>query len=226
MLDSSQLRIMKNKYHTVIWDVDGTLLDTSEGLMSAARAVIEAAGLAVPTEAVLKTYIGPPIQKSFERTLGLSKDDAMELANKFRARYKEKDLFKAQPYTGIQTLIKKLSAQGVRQAVATYKRQDYAERIVEHFGFSPYMEVVCGSDFAGILTKDDIVANAVQMMGADARAAVMVGDSRSDAQGAQANGLDFLAVTYGFGYPQGARPETAVAVAANVEELSDLLAGE
>ena len=226
MLDSSQLRIMKNKYHTVIWDVDGTLLDTSEGLMSAARAVIETAGLAVPTEAVLKTYIGPPIQKSFERTLGLSKDDAMELANKFRARYKEKDLFKAQPYTGIQTLIKKLSAQGVRQAVATYKRQDYAERIVEHFGFSPYMEVVCGSDFAGILTKDDIVANAVQMMGADARAAVMVGDSRSDAQGAQANGLDFLAVTYGFGYPQGARPETAVAVAANVEELSDLLAGE
>lgn len=195
---------MINKYDLVIWDVDGTLLNTAEGIIVAAQYAIGQMGYDIPAEEVMKTYIGPPIQDSFARTLSISKEKAIEMANLFRQRYKERDLFKAVPYDGIVSVCESLYKSGIRQAVATYKRQDYANSIVDYFGLSKYMDVVCGSDIEGKLTKSDIILNAISESGIDnLNKILMIGDTNNDAIGAQKQGVDFMAVTYGFGFVNG-----------------------
>ena len=84
--------------------------------------------------------------------------------------------------------------------MATYKRQDYASDIVDHYGFSKYMTDLCGSDAEGKMTKSDIIRNAIRESGINKERILMIGDTNNDAIGAQKQGIDFLAVTYGFGY--------------------------
>lgn len=189
------------RYDAVIFDLDGTLLDTAEGICRAVRYTIGKLDLPDPGDEVLRTFIGPPMQISFEKHFGFSKEQAMEAANLFRDRYKESDLLYAVPYDGIYETIKALSEAGVKSCVATYKRQDYADKILVHFGFDRICECICGADFEGKLTKKDIIENAVSHAGiTDRRKVVMVGDSDNDAIGAKNAGADFIAAIYGFGF--------------------------
>ena len=189
------------RYDAVIFDLDGTLLDTGEGISRSVGYVIETMKLPKITPEVMRTFIGPPIQKSFARVYGLDEKEANEAADLFRNRYKDTDILLATPYEGIFDTIRSLSDAGVRSAVATYKRQDYAEKILVHFGFDRVCDVICGSDFEGKLTKKDIIENAIKKLGvSDKKRAVMIGDSDNDAIGAAQMGVDFIGVTYGFGF--------------------------
>ncbi len=189
------------RYDAVVFDLDGTLLDTSEGIWRSVSYVIETMKLPPVSDDVMRTFIGPPIQKSFARVYGLDEKEANAAADIFRNRYKDTDILLATPYGGIFEAIRSLSEAGVRSGVATYKRQDYAEKILVHFGFDKVCDVICGSDFEGKLTKKDIIENAVKSLGvSDKKKAVMVGDSDNDAIGASEMGVDFIGVTYGFGF--------------------------
>lgn len=189
------------RYDAVIFDLDGTLLDTSEGIFRSVGYVIDTLKLSRPSEEVMRTFIGPPIQKSFARIYGMDKADADGAAGLFRERYKENDLLLAKPYDGIFEAIRDLNNGGVRTAVATYKRQDYAEKILKHFGFDKVCDIICGSDFDGVLTKKDIIENAIDRLGiSDRSRVVMVGDSDNDAMGAEEIKVAFIGVTYGFGF--------------------------
>lgn len=219
---------MGKSYALIIWDLDGTLLDTAAGILAASKYTIERFGFRQPSPGVLTHFIGPPIQHSFAKTFHLTDDQAEEMADVFRKRYKEKDLFKAKLYPQIKDLIKQLYKQGIKQAVATYKREDYAREIVEYFGLMPYLNITCGADFDGKLSKTDIIVNAIKMTlgvkSADEKI-VMIGDTENDAVGARNLGIDFIAVTYGFGYkpePIGTGKES-MKFADSVEELGDLL---
>ena len=189
------------RYDAVVFDLDGTLLDTSEGIGRSVAYVIKTMKYPEVSDEVMRTFIGPPIQRSFARVFGLDQDEANAAADMFRARYKESDILLARPYDGIFDTIRSLSKAGVRSAVATYKRQDYAEKILVHFGFDKVCDVICGSDLEGKLTKKDIIVNAIRKLGvSDKSRAVMVGDSDNDAIGAAECGVDFIAATYGFGF--------------------------
>ena len=203
-----------------MFDLDGTLLDTSEGILSSVRYIIDKAGLPPLDEAELKTFIGPPIQNSLRRRFGLTPEKAMELGNAFRERYKETDLLKAVPYPGIYELLGGLRAMGLRAAVATYKREDYAVDLLAHFGFLPYFDLVRGSDPAGQLTKADIIRQCIRdLQVRDQSKAVLVGDTLSDAQGAKDAGISFIAAGYGFGYRPKDTVEDAITVIAEPLEL-------
>ena len=89
------------RYDAVIFDLDGTLLDTSEGISGSVGYVIKTLGLEPVSNEVMRSFIGPPIQKSFARVYGLSEDEADNAADLFRARYKDHDLLLARPYDGI-----------------------------------------------------------------------------------------------------------------------------
>ncbi|MBO4904001.1 MAG: HAD hydrolase-like protein [Lachnospiraceae bacterium] len=188
-------------YKAVIFDLDGTLLDTSEGIFSSVTYAINTLGLADIPQDVLRTFIGPPIQKSFARVYGMDKEEADRAADVFRNRYKDHDLMLARPYDGMFETLERLSEAGVKTAVATYKRQDYAEKILTGFGFDRAVDAICGSDFAGKLTKKDIIVNAIERLGiTDRSQVVMTGDSDNDAIGASEIGVSFVGVTYGFGF--------------------------
>ena len=212
------------EYKLVVWDVDGTLLNTSDGIIASAKYAIDRFGLEIPGDDVMKTYIGPPIQDSFARTLPVDEQMAKDMADVFRERYKSEDLFKAYPYDGVISLLRELQANGIKQAVATYKRQDYAKSIVEHFGMSCYMDAVCGSDFAGNLTKADIIGNAIAAVGIyDRKRIVMIGDTVNDSLGAAKMGVDFVGVSYGFGVWDDT---DVVSLAADVNDIRMILLGK
>jgi len=212
-------------YGSVLFDVDGTLLDTSEGILAATRRVISDEGLEMPPLSTMLSFIGPPIQDSFKRVYGCSADEADRLAARFRAYYREADyLLQARPYDGIFQVMDALRARDVRIGIATYKRQDYAEEILRHFGFDAYTPYLFGSDLEGALKKSDIIANCLAAMDvADRRDALMVGDTAHDALGAQKLGVPFLAVSFGFGFAPGHPVEgfEAVGVAATPLEILD-----
>lgn len=188
-------------YDAVIFDLDGTLLDTSEGIFKSVCYVIDTLKLPRPSDEVMRTFIGPPVQKSFARVYDMDKENADRAAGLFRDRYKENDILLAKPYDGIFEAIRDLNNEGVKTAVATYKRQDYAEKILRHFGFDKACDIMCGSDFNGVFTKKDIIENAIKGLNISERQrVVMVGDSDNDAIGAEEIGVDFIGVTYGFGF--------------------------
>ena len=204
--------IMK-KYDLAVFDLDGTLLDTSEGVLAAVRYTIEKMGFAPLPEATLATFIGPPVQDSFARAYGLSGPILQTIANVFRTQYATVDLLKAKAYPGIYDLFERLADAGVKTAVATYKREDYALSLLRAFGFDRYTDLMHGADNENKLKRRDIIELCIKESGvADRARVVMVGDTAHDAKGAAEIGVDFIGVTFGFGF----RTETDVDLYPNV----------
>jgi phosphoglycolate phosphatase len=192
---------MKSKECLIIFDLDGTILDTSEGILSSAKFAINTMGYKMPDEEDLKAFIGPPIQDSFAHTFNISGNRLKYMTEIFRNRYKSEDLLKAVPYNGIIDVFDNLKKSNFKIAIATYKRQDYAELIMKYFGFTNYTNIVCGSDFEGKLKKRDIINIALKKSCITENAkVVMIGDTIHDAEGAEQVGINFIGVTYGFGF--------------------------
>ncbi len=188
------------KKSAVLFDLDGTLLDTTEGVLESTVFAVKAMGYApLPRDTMLR-FVGPPIQDSFMKYYGADKSDAQKAANAFRAYYKDNALFKARPYDGLDALLRKLKAEDVAIGVATYKREDYAISVLEHFGIASYCRSMHGADDFNRLTKADIVEMCISELGAPKRDVVLVGDTEYDATGAANAGVDFIGVTFGFGF--------------------------
>lgn len=190
-----------SRYSLAVFDVDGTLLDTTNGVLSSVKYTIEQFGFEMLPQDKLLDFIGPPIQDSFANAYGLSGDILQEIATVFRNRYKTADLLNAVPYSGIFDLFDQLSRSGVRPAVATYKREDYAITLLRHFGFDRYTSIMFGGDHENKLKKCDIIKKCIDAAGIDdISKVIMIGDTLNDAVGAKNLGIDFAAVTYGFGF--------------------------
>lgn len=189
------------QYKTVVFDLDGTLLDTSVGILSSVEYTIEKFKCEELSEEQLRTFIGPPIQKSFAKTYPLDEETIKDMAATFRNHYKEVDLLKAVPYDGIYEVFTTLKEHHILPSIATYKREDYALKLLKYYNFDKYTDSMYGSDFEGLLTKSDIIQKAMKHAGClDPHQAIMVGDSDNDAIGAKELGVDFVGVTYGFGF--------------------------
>lgn len=214
------------KYKLVIWDVDGTLLDTSPGLLASTRYMIETLGLPKIPEDVLESFVGPRIQDSLDRVYGLTGDELKEAAAVFRDHYKEGDVLKAEPYPGIEEVLQKLSDAGIKMAVATNKRQDFTDSLMQKFGFDKYLSCVFGTDPAGKYVKTDLINMCVGYFpDIDRSEAVMIGDSAYDAKAALEVGVDFMGVTYGFDFkkPEDMVEYNPVGAAKDIKELKELL---
>lgn len=187
-------------YKAVIFDVDGTLLDGTEGILNSVRFAIEQFGLEKPEERKMLEFVGPPIQNSCKSIFKMDDEDAQAFANCFRKQYGEKDVFYARVYDGIYSLLDSLKSAGVKMGVATYKRQDYAVELMKHFGFDKYFDSMCGADNENKLKKFDILVNCMNELGAKKEETLMIGDSFHDGEAAQKLGVGFIGVTYGFGF--------------------------
>ncbi len=189
-----------SKYDTILFDLDGTLLDTSKGILKSVDYTISKMGFTdIPLEKK-KKFIGPPIQVSFQNTYNLDLKKANMAASVFRERYSTVDLFEAELYDGIIDLLNYLKLHNFKVGVATYKREDYAKRLLEKFKISKYFNCIEGSDFEGKYTKQDIINNCIKKLKNNKDEILMIGDTENDKIGADKVGIDFLAVAYGFGY--------------------------
>jgi len=185
----------------VIFDMDGTLLDTSGGILSSVRYAISELGYEEPPIERLLRFIGPPIQDSFAAEFGVDEREAQRAANVFRDYYKSNELMNAILYDGVIWLLRALRDRGYRMGIATYKREDYARMIADGFGLAEYCEIVNGADDLNRFKKADILARTAKDLGiSDPGLAVYVGDMESDANSAISAGMDFIGVLYGFGF--------------------------
>ncbi len=188
------------RYKLVIFDLDGTLLDTVEGSKKAIQYTIEQMGFSPLNEEQLKSFTGPPIQESFKRYYDVDQAQIIKMVEIFRNRYKDFDLFKAVPYDNIYDLMSYMVTHDMQVAIATYKRQDYASKLLEYFGFSKYTNAVFGADVENKLTKVDIIRNCLDEFKYSIADVIMIGDTYHDAQGAAELGIDCIGVTYGYGF--------------------------
>ena len=187
------------KYRFILFDLDGTLLDTSKGVISAVKKTIKALNLKALDDETLKCFVGPVMQESFIKHYGMDKNEALKSANLFREIY-TKSLFDAQLYDGILELLKDLKAQNVKLAVATNKSHDNAMKILAKFEILSLCDFAMGSDLDGKLTKIDIVNECLKNLNATKIESCLIGDSEVDLKGALENDIDFLAVLWGFGF--------------------------
>ena len=184
----------------VIFDLDGTLLDTREGVIESAKYAARQMGYdELPYETML-SFVGPPIQNSFMKHYGCDQELAQKATNIFREYYKNTALLLAEPYEGIYDLCRVLKEHGVKMSVATYKREDYALSLLRHFDFHKYCDPMHGADNNNVLKKEDIVRMCQEEMGASKEDSVLIGDTDNDAKGAVKANTHFIAVTYGFGF--------------------------
>ena len=191
---------MMSRYKAVLFDLDGTILDTSEGIFMSVKEAAEMLGLPELDQEVIKTFIGPPIEWSFEDKYDIHGDDLKKAAATFRDRYSNHNLLHAKPYEGIFNLFRKLHEKGIGTAIATYKKQDYTMKLLKHFGMDRMVDVIYGSDYEGKLKKSDIIELCIKDLGVTKDEVLMVGDSKHDAMGAKALGVDFAGVSFGFGF--------------------------
>lgn len=189
----------------ILFDLDGTLLDTSEGIMDSVKYTIHELKLPKLSKNTILKFVGPPIQNSLMEYCGLSTEDAQKGANVFRDYYRTQALFKATPYPGILELLQLLKNKGVKIGVATYKREDYALEILSHFGISRFCDVIHGADNNNVLSKGDIVNMCINEIAVNKSEVILIGDTDHDANGAFACNVNFIGVSWGFGYTKGSK---------------------
>ncbi|WP_125143156.1 HAD hydrolase-like protein [Clostridium transplantifaecale] len=187
------------RYRGIIFDLDGTLLDTAEGVLESVRYTTRMMGYETPDEDVMQTFIGPPIKHSLMQVYDIDEEEAVRATEIFRDRYKDHDLLKASPYEGLMKLLEDLKKEGYLIGVATLKREDYAVTLLEHYHISDYCDCICGSDFASKMQKTDVLNKCLDGLNLSPGEAVLIGDTASDGNGARKAGTDLIGVTYGFG---------------------------
>lgn len=189
------------EYSCIIFDLDGTLIDTSPGILQATDYIIKTFQLPDISDETKRTFIGPPIQISFQKHYGFSQEQAWKLATAWRDVYKEKFLLKATPYDGIYRVLQYLRDKEIKTCVATNKREDYTMELLDHFSFLNLFDCIVGSDFEGTRNKAEMIRLCMSRTGViNQIQCLMIGDTNGDLAAAKEIGIDFLGVTYGFGF--------------------------
>ena len=220
---------MKNDYELVIFDLDGTLLDTSCGILAAVSGALDALHIPYGKELKATEFIGPPIEKALQKHLSLEGEVLQAAAKEFRTQYAKEHLLKATPYEGMERLLVSLRHAGFGRAVATYKREAVAERLLWHCGLAKHFNIIHGTNDAHPQSKADLIRQCVEDYGlCNSRHAVMIGDTDEDASGAALAGVDFIAVTYGFGFVRQhfTTIHPCVGVASTPSEVLHLIKGD
>ncbi|WP_189457220.1 HAD hydrolase-like protein [Cognatilysobacter bugurensis] len=183
----------------LLFDLDGTLIDSALGITRCAVHAFEQLGEPIPDEATLRSWIGPPLRDSFAPRLhdAARVERAVEL---YRERYDVVGWTEHTIYAGIGDAVQALHAAGHRLMVVTAKNEPHARRIVEHLPFGACFEDVIGATIDGRLShKPELIAEALQRRGIDASSCVMIGDRRMDMQGAVHHSMPGVGVLWGFG---------------------------
>lgn len=189
-------------FSTILFDLDGTLLDTSPGIFATANHTMGELGYdAIPPHR-LRTFVGPPLADCFRIAGQLPEEQILPAITIYRKKYAEGGMFNATPYEGIPEVLLELKVRGCLLGVATLKHEGVAREVLDFFGIRPHLDTLAGSDDSGNMTKGDIIKLALVRMGVtDASTVVMVGDTSLDQQGALDAGVAFIGVDYGFGFP-------------------------
>jgi phosphoglycolate phosphatase len=204
----------------VIFDLDGTLTDSAQGIVSSFRRALGTVGAVVPEGDLAGMVVGPPMNHTL-RDMGLGEHTDAAIAA-YREDYLTRGWAINRLFDGIPALLADLRAAGVRLAVATSKPEPTAQRILAHFGLDEHFEVIAGAGVDGSrAAKSDVVARALARLEPLPERVLMVGDRSHDVEGAAEHGIDTVVVGWGYGRGDFEGPDAVVA-AVHVSTVDDL----
>lgn len=207
---------------SVLFDLDGTLTDSGEGIINCAALALKHFGLPVPDRKAMGVFVGPPLRDTFLK-FGVRPEQVEEALAVYRSRYTTVGKFENTPYPGIRELLEKLTADGHRLYVATSKPETVSVEILEHFDLSRYFQEIAGATFSKEReTKADVIAYLLKKIPAGTPC-LMVGDTQFDVLGAAAHGIATVGVSWGYGNTDSLRSAGAAAIADTPEELYRIL---
>ncbi len=211
------------KFDTLLFDLDGTLTDSTEGILNCLIYAIERMGFEVPEDTNI--FLGPPIRQSFAEFLGMNGEQVDEAVRIFRERYSDTGLFENRVYDGIPGMLERLKSGGKRLMVATSKPQVYAVRIFERFGLAQYFEIVGGAELDGSRDyKDEVIEYVLAKAGITDRSTVlMIGDRRQDVLGAHKTDIECMGILWGYGSMEELTQAGADYIARTPQEAADML---
>ena len=207
---------------TILFDLDGTLTDSGEGIINCAILALEHFGLPIPDREEMRTFVGPPLHDSFIRH-GVPADRTDEAIRVYRSRYIPIGAYENTPYPGVKELLENLKAQGHTLYVATSKPEAMSIKILEHFDLAHYFDRICGASMdSSRSTKEDVIAYLLSLNGRGENI-IMVGDTKFDILGAKFHGIPAIGVSWGYGNVSDMEAAGAVSIAHTMEELLYIL---
>lgn len=211
------------KYEWYLFDLDGTLTESGEGIINCARHALSTLGVEQPCEDEMRCFIGPPLMWSFQNVTGLDEQRAARAVEIYRERYSALGWKENRVYPGIAPLLRGIKRRGGKIALASAKPETFCFKILEHFGLMPYFDRVSAISLTNhSAEKRDIILNALPDSH-ERRHAVMVGDRIFDIEGARQAGVAGVGVEYGYGAAE--EFANADAVAKTPDDLWDILVG-
>lgn len=209
----------------ILFDLDGTLTDSSEGITKGVMYSLSKFGIREEEPEALYRFIGPALRDSFMEYYHFQEEEAKKAVVYYREYYQEKGIFENRVYDGIEDALIELKQAGKTLVVATSKPEDYAKRILEHFGISDYFEYIAGSEMDGSRNKKaEVIEYALESCGIEEKELVlMVGDREYDVYGAAAAGVECMGVLYGFGDREELEGAGAAYIAGTVADINKII---
>ncbi|MEO6115159.1 MAG: HAD hydrolase-like protein [Pseudolysinimonas sp.] len=216
---------MSLPYTAVLFDLDGTIVDSAPGITATLAYTFERLGLPVPPHAELLAWVGPPILDSFRDLAGFDQEQSRRALDIYRTRYLSTGVYDAALYPGITEVLRAIGESDIPLSLATSKPETPARAVLEHFRIADLFDELTGaSDDEVRSAKKDVVEEAMLRLrhgGADLSRPVLIGDRHHDVEGAAHHGVPTIFVTWGYGSP--AEAAGAVAVVNTAAELLPLL---
>lgn len=209
----------------LFFDLDGTLIQSSEGVTRCVAYALEKMGQPVPAMPELRKWIGPALRTSFAPVFGDTERVERAVAL-YRERFESDGWKEYELYPGIEAVVRSLKADGHRMAIVTAKTESHAQRIVEHLPFGDCFEDVTGASLDSARShKPQLVGEALRRLSLQPEQCWMIGDRRMDIEGARHHGMRNVGVLWGFGGEAELRAAGAQTLAVEPAQLPELLAG-
>ncbi len=214
-----------NQFRTILFDFDGTIMDTSEGICNSFDYALKSFGMELPGHDFYKKMVGPPLMYSFQTFFGFDEEKSRLAIKKYREYYAPKGVYQASVYPEIPETLRELKGRGYKLCIATNKPERFAVELLEREGLSDSFDLIAGSDAAGTRgKKSEIVRFVLEIQKInEPESCVMVGDRLYDAEGAAENGVQCIGALWGFGSRDELIGAKCVDLASDPAELLNLL---
>ena len=215
-----------SKFTTILWDLDGTIIDSSPGVFESFHHTFQTLGLPDLTDEQMRPFMGPPLSHTFGQVLGFEQALVQECLKTYRDFYlNQGGALNATVFPGVIDTLKKIKAAGIPQSLATSKALIGTTLVGEHFDFLKYFDVLgTASNDLSRNSKSQVLEYALcelQKLGADLSRPILIGDRIHDIEGARQHDIEVCLVKWGFGTEdEFAQSDYVVSTA---EELQGLL---
>lgn len=210
-------------YKNILFDFDGTVFDTVEGITKSAQYALKKQGIEAGLDE-LRCFAGPPLVDKFMEVYGFDRETAEQATRDFKERYVPIGVHECRVFPGIKSLLEALREKGFQVGLATSKPQVLAEQLLAQEDMTELFMVICGSGSDGNNSaKWQVLKRAMEELGAGPEDSVLVGDTKYDVEGARLCGVPCIGVAYGYAAPGELEQAGAVTIARDMDELLEIL---